>query len=234
MPFVVRVTIHYGTLLVRSIRIVCLLVLALLWSGCLIPPSATLQGARVAESGQFRVTPYYSKAEVTVEESSDKISEYGGLLGVGAGDGFEFQARFDRFDGDEDDDAYNFAAIGLKAELVNDVLALVFPAGMYFGGGIASGETLTFMPGLIGTAPINKNFEISGSAKVIWSPSDDLFTWFSAGLGLAISSDVTRWAIIPEVDWSWETEDEVDYSWFRFGVALAFMPGGKPVAPGVQ
>jgi hypothetical protein len=82
------------------------------------------------------------------------------------------------------------------------------------------------MPAVIGTAPVNRSLELFSSAKLIFPFNDDLLTWFTLGVGAAVGQDVRRWAIIPEVDWSWDLESDLDFGpWFRFGVALAFFPG---------
>jgi hypothetical protein len=182
----------------------------------------------VADRGEFRIAPYVSSAEELGEEDAENVIEYGGLLGVGTGDKVEIQLRHDRFDGtEEDDDPYNFTSLGVKIGAVPEKLGVVLPIGVYWGGGLESSETVQIMPSLIGTAPVSQSFEVFGSAKLIYPFSDDLFTWFTLGFGAAVGPDVKQWAIIPEIDFSWEMEDDVDIgTWFRFGVALAFFPGG--------
>ncbi len=194
-------------------------------TGCFVPPTANMQSARTMDPEQFRLTPYWSPVEERYEGDSERIaSDYGALLGTGVGPNTELQLRYDRIDLADDGDGYNFTSFGPKIGAVEDVLAFTIPVGLYWGGGIEFFETIQVHPGAVLTAPVNQYLEINTAGKLIFPLNADLYKWGVVNLGLSLSTDVSRWAILPEVGFAWNLSESDASSIFTYGIAIAFYP----------
>ena len=209
----------------RLWKILCGVVAASVLGGCFLPPAANLQDARMVGKGNVRVTGFWSGLNDTGEDGEKVADEYGAMLGFGSSDRTEIQVRFERIAFADGDDGYQFLSIGPKFGLVEDRLALLVPGGVYVGEDIGWVETIQFQPALMGSLPVSRNFEFNTAARFILPLDPDLFTWFNVGFGVGLSSDLDRWAILPEVSYSiCLDEGEVDPI-FSYGVALVFLPG---------
>ena len=104
-------------------------------------------------------------------------------------------------------------------------LAILVPFGFYLGDGIEAFQTFQIQPGLLETVLVSRNFEVNASQRLILPFNEDLFTWLNLGLGVGLSSDLDRWAILPEISYSISLDEEDVDSILSYGVALVFMPG---------
>jgi len=174
------------------------IILALgLFGGC-VPPMANMQSARVAEKGETRFTPYAAAIKNSEEAGSEKTANYGALVGFGAGSRTEIQLRYDRFNF-PDSDGINYLSIGPKMGNDSGTFAFLLPFGVYWGRFPLDGlATIQMEPGFVGTVPISRHLEVIAATKVIFSGTAGP-TWVVANFGLGFSSDVDRWALIPEV-----------------------------------
>lgn len=204
----------------------CIGVALLFLGGCFLPPAGNVQDARLVGKGNVRATAFWSGLESTGDGEGEKVAdEFGALLGVGVGDKTEFQLRFERFDFADDDYGYEFLSLGPKIGLIEDRLALLIPLGLYLGGDIESMETFQIQPGLLETALLNQYFEINASQRLILPFNQDLLTWLNLGFGVGLSTDLDRWAILPEVSYSICLDEEDADSILSYGVALVLVTG---------
>jgi len=199
-----------------------LIACACTWTGCFVPPTATLQSARTAERGKVRITPYYESVNQTGEDGEKLANEFGALVGVGVGDHAEIQVRYDRIQLSGEDDGYNFTSLGPKISAANNRVAFVLPMGMYYGEDISSSETFQLHPGVIATLPIEEVAEVSAAARFQFAPNEGVDDWFVVSWGLGISNDVSRWAIMPELGIAWNLSQDDQDPLFNYGMAMVF------------
>jgi hypothetical protein len=197
--------------------------------GCFHPPMANMQSARTVVGSQVRIAPYYSAIDQDIDDAASGESEgrdadeFGMLLGIGAGDGTEFQLRYDRFEQAQDGDGgYNFTSLGLKMAAVKNVLAFTVPLGFYWGDDISTLETLEIDPSVIATLPLGDRFEATGAVRAIVPVNPDLVQRIVVNLGFSLSTDVSRWAIMPEVGYSVDVDDSDSDPFISYGLALVF------------
>jgi hypothetical protein len=186
---------------------------------------ANMQSARTVERGEYRIAAYATGAEQSYHGRREPVAnEYGGLFGFHAGARSELQIRFHRIQFTEDDDGYNFTSIGPKIGAVEDILAVALPIGFYWGADIDALQTFQVHPGLQLTAPLNKYLEVNTAGKFILPLNTDMQKWGVVNIGLGLSSDTSRWALLPEVGFAWNLSESDAASLFSYGVALAFYP----------
>ena len=190
-----------------------------------MPPAASVQDARTIGKNNVRVTGYWFGLKDT-GDGGDKIANvYGGLLGIGAGERTEIQFRFDHFDFVDSDRAYDFVSVAPKFDLVEDQLALLIPFGLYADDGLR-GDSFQIHPGVLGTLQAGQFFEVNAAAKLMFPFDQEYLTWFNLGVGVGLSTDLDRWAILPELSYSiCLNESEVDPV-FSYGIALVY-PSGR-------
>ncbi len=176
-------------------------------AGC-VAPFSDLQSAKLVGKGNFEVTPGYSSISGSDEGESQKLQEnYGAQIGYGLTKFMDLRLRYEyvRTTGDpEANTKTNIIGFGPKFRLVKNWLAFYVPVGFAFGGDLetgASSDTWQIHPTLLATVSFGKFLELNPSAKVMipFSNGDRADTLYAFNLGAAISADVNKWAIRPEV-----------------------------------
>jgi hypothetical protein len=206
-------------------RIACVGASALILGGCFLPPAGNVQDARTVGKGNVRVTGFWSGLVDAGEDGEKLADEFGVLLGLGGSDRSEIQLRIERIDLTDEDDGYQFASLGPKFGLIEDQVALLVPLGWYMGEDVETSETFQIQPGLLETVSVNRNFEVNAAQRFIIPFNSGLFTWLNLGFGVGLSTDLDRWAILPEVSYSiCLDEAEVDPV-FSYGVAVVVRTG---------
>lgn len=210
---------------VRSGAALALAALALGAAGC-VTPFAEMQGARLVGPGRSEFTAGYSYVKAGDQDSSEKAQDDIVLQGAtGVSDRVDLRARYElvRTAGEySDGEIVNVIAAGPKIGIAPGKLALYTPVGVGFGGGIESSETWSFQPTLLFTLPVSQGFEINPSAKAhIWLNSKGADNLLAFNLGFGIGSDVTQWALRPEVGVLVDPQDH-GHAWhFSLGISKA-------------
>ncbi|MDH3197740.1 MAG: hypothetical protein OEO21_05815 [Candidatus Krumholzibacteria bacterium] len=205
-------------------RFACVGVAALILGGCFLPPAGNVQDARTVGKGNVRVTGFWSGIDAHRQEGDATADEFGALIGVGGSDRSEIQLRFERLDFRDEDEGYQFISLGPKFGLIEDRLALLVPIGWYLGEDIEWTETLQIHPGLLETFPVNPILEINAAQRLILPFSSNVWMWLNLGLGVGLSTNFDRWAILPEISYS-VSLDEKDTDVFSYGVAVVVRTG---------
>jgi len=209
---------------------VALALFATCLNGCLVPPMANVQSARCMDKKQKRIVPYATTVAQTpgvaidVSARDHVANDFGVLLGFGAGRDSEFQIRFDRIHYTNSRSGYNYTSMGPKFGVVEDVFSILVPVGMYWEGAAFAFESLQFEPGAILTLPVNTHLEINTAGKLILPLNVGAPTWYIANLGVSISTDVDRWALLPEIGVAWANDENADGLLMTYGLAIAFYP----------
>lgn len=174
-------------------------------SGC-VAPFSDLQSAKLVGKGNFEVTPGYSSISAADEGESQKIQDhYGVQVGYGLTKSIDLRLRYEYLSFTlEDETAHlNIFGFGPKFRLFKNWLAFYVPVGFAFGGDLEDGatsESWQVHPTLLATVTVGKFLEINPSAKIMIPFEKDSFdTLYAFNLGFALSTDVSKWAIRPEV-----------------------------------
>ncbi len=175
-------------------------------AGC-VAPFSDLQSAKLAGKGNFEVTPGYSSISASDEGESQKVQEnYGVQIGYGVTKFMDLRLRYEYLRATVDPETtanVNIIGFGPKFRLAKNWLALYVPIGFAFGGDMeagASSDTWQIHPTLLATLTFGKYLEINPSAKIMIPFSKAEFdTLYAFNLGFAVSTDVNKWAIRPEV-----------------------------------
>ena len=172
-------------------------------TGC-VAPFSDLQSARLLGKGNIEVTPSYTSVSMSDEGTTQHVqNHYGAQIGFGLAEFMDFRLRFEHISATIDTESVsaNVLGFGPKFRLAKNWLAFYVPIGFAFGGDVENGgDSWQVHPTMLATLPISKFLEINPSAKVMIpfkSAAGDVAYAFN--LGLAISSDVTKWAIRPEI-----------------------------------
>lgn len=172
-------------------------------TGC-VAPFSDIQSAKLLGKGNVEVTPSYSTVSMTSDGETEHVQNHLGVqAGIGLLEFMDLRVRYERITGnfdEEDSFGVNVFGFGPKFRLAKNWLALYVPVGFAFGEDIEVGETWQVHPTLLATFPFGKSFELNPSAKVmIPFKKSELDTLYAFNLGAAISTDVSKWAIRPEV-----------------------------------
>ena len=175
-----------------------------LLTGC-VAPFSDLQSARLLGKGNAEVTPSYSSVSLSDEGTTQKVQDhYGVQAGWGLSKFMDLRLRYEHISATLEEEgtiSANVFAFGPKFRLAKNWLAFYVPVGFAFGGDVEDGsQSWQVHPTLLATLPLGKFLEINPSAKImIPFSSDSGDVLYAFNLGLALSSDVTKWALRPEV-----------------------------------
>ncbi|MBN2408580.1 MAG: hypothetical protein JXE07_02490 [Candidatus Aminicenantes bacterium] len=166
---------------------------------CLAPAFSELQSARLAGPGHVEVTPSYSRVS---GQSGHTQDHYGIQAGVGILKRLDLRIRYEHasvYPGEAESFGVNMLGFGPKVALIPNWLTVYVPVGFAFGEEIEASETWQVHPTLLATLPLNTHFEINTSAKALIPLQDESDPMYAVNFGVAVSSDVRRWAVRPEI-----------------------------------
>ncbi len=169
-----------------------------------VAPFSDIQSAKLLGKGNVEVTPSFSSVSATSEGETNHVqNHYGVQAGFGLSKFMDLRLRYERITGDIDEETsfgVNVIGFGPKFRLAKDWLALYVPVGLAFGTDVTSSETWQVHPTLLATWALGKSFELNPSAKVmIPFKKNEIDTLYAFNLGAAISTDVSKWAVRPEI-----------------------------------
>jgi hypothetical protein len=194
-----------------------------------VAPFSELQSARLAGVGRHEITPAYSALSVSEEGGSERIQNHFGLhYATGLSSRVDLRARFERVSVvDSEGEGVNVLGIGPKFALVPDRLALYAPVGFGFGSGLEIGDTFQLHPALVGTVPVGNVLELNPSVKALLPLSAGSDFQYAANIGIGLSSDLSRWAIRPEIGWLWNPSSEEGSTVRHFSVGFSLFTGSR-------
>ena len=206
-----------------TVIIFLLACLTVLFPAC-APVFSELQSAKLVGPGHLEVTPSFSSVSFSSEGESWHIqNHYGIQAGIGVNRQMDFRLRYERIsvdmqdmDGDESF-GVNVLGFGPKFSLVKDMVAAYVPIGFAFGEDIEVSETWQIHPTLLITLPISKYIEFNPSAKVLIPLKGEQDTLVAFNLGTAISSNLEKWAIRPEIGFLYNPGESGYFMHFSIG-----------------
>jgi len=186
----------------RNVMILFTLTCALAFvTGC-VAPFSDLQSAKLLGRGNVEVTPSYSSVSLTADGDTQHIqSHYGVQAGYGLFGFMDLRLRYERIDAtiEEESIGVNVFGFGPKFRLLKNWLALYVPVGFAFGPDVESSQSWQVHPTLLATWALGKSIEINPSAKAMIPFQGDTGTLYAFNLGMALSTDVSKWAVRPEI-----------------------------------
>ncbi len=214
-----------ATILTRNkiqslIKIFGLFLLTSIFMSSCAPTFSELQSARTVGKGKLEITPSYS----SVDYEGDSIQDHYGIqTALGISEKADFRVRFEQIsvEGSEGVEA-SVLGFGPKFELIEGKTAVYFPVGFAFGDDIRTSKSWQFHPTALATIPINENFEINPSGKMLIPLNqDDTDISFAFNLGLGISSNLQKYAIRPEIGFLINPGEDGYYKHFSIGLSVS-------------
>lgn len=204
------------------------LLLVLAASTACAPPFSELQSARLAGRGRVEVTPSYSDVRFSGEGETEKVqSQFGVQLGTGIAEKADLRLRLERISVSEDGEDVEVYVVGggPKFALVPDRVAFYLPVGFAFGSDIETSETFQTHPTLIGTLPLSRGLDVTGSTKALVPLGNDHDITVAFNLGLGIGEGISPVVLRPEVGMLINPGEEGRFWHFSLGLSYA---GGQP------
>lgn len=186
------------------------------------PVFSELQGARMAGKGNVEALPYYTSTSASSDGETDGIQNHAGLqVAYGLSPKVDIRARFENIWEKEGDfgDGISIFGIGPKFSLLENNIAFYLPIGRALGDGTS--DSWELIPTMLFTLPAVQNkLDINFSPKYIIPFCEDCEGLFAMNLGLAISSDLSKWSIRPEYGQAYNLGEEGHYGQFSIGASV--------------
>ena len=142
----------------------------------------------------------------------------------GITDHFDMRMRYEYLWVADEGGNVNVIGFGPKLEAIENWLSFYVPLGFAFGGDLEDRDamdTWEIHPTVLFSVPLGKYFEVNTSTKYIHEFQKDGWRFIAFDLGMGISTDLSKYAIRPEIGWAWSMNGEDDvYSQFSVGVTL--------------
>ncbi|MFN8241574.1 MAG: hypothetical protein U0X39_12605 [Bacteroidales bacterium] len=226
-------------------KLLLFVLLPLFLTGCFAPVNLTYDSAKTLKKGQVEVQGAYSRYSISNDSLKSALinQNYGLSLGYGVSDRYTVKFRyeyisptvtFQKVFGDISDDfnamnSLSYFEINSKLALSKDKLAISLPLGGYFynTSGLSNSTGglgwFSFDPRLYLTFfNTSKNFDLTISPKAhVLFGSFGGYALLGVSVGAGISSDLSKWAIRPEIGYD---------RYFSFGVGASIYfdtRGGK-------
>jgi hypothetical protein len=173
--------------------------LTTLSSGC-APFIADQQSAKLLAPGSLEVTPSASYVSFSHNGETEHVqTQFGLRLGYGFSSLVELRGMVEHV-AIENGGSTNILGAGAKIGLIPDRVSIYLPLGLLIGGGVEAGESWTAVPTLLVNAVTTPTFELTPSVKLLVPlTGDNREVLVGLHLGAAISNDLGRWALRPEV-----------------------------------
>lgn len=203
--------------------------LAITATGC-APVFSELQSARTVGKNRVEITPSYSSINYSEEGWGDGFQKHvGAQVAYGITPRLDMRLRYEFiWLKDAADENVSVIGFGPKFALWQDWLAVTVPVGKIISdiGADVNGNppnTWQVHPTLLFSAPVIKDMvHINLSPKLLIPLCDDCQSLVAANFGLALSTNLNKWALRPEYGVLFGPELEGYYSHFSIGISAAF------------
>lgn len=191
-------------------RILSVGVIGLLISSCTV--MSNYQSAKTIGAGSIEGTASFTNYAYTDEymrEDGDGAFAYNsiGFQGAyGVTDKLDAGLRYELVTGS----GYNVSHFALsgKYNILENLLSVYLPVGMYFGDEVDLGETLHMRPTLLGNIDVNDNIEITPSLGYALAFNSDFNSYLQLGLGSGIKlGSIDALTFRPEIGLSFNGEN---------------------------
>tara|TARA_B100000809_G_scaffold266716_1_gene330948 strand:- start:2430 stop:3068 length:639 start_codon:yes stop_codon:yes gene_type:complete len=199
--------------------------------GCVAPINTTFESAKLLNKGGIELQGSYSKYRFIedVEESISANANYGVAIGYGVSDRYSIKLRYEKvnssfgnLDIDEGEEGlsdafdYNYIEFTNKFSLWEDRIAFSIPISAYLND-IQSFYQID--PRFFFTFGQGDHFDFTIIPKAHFIFFDgDTYVTPALSLGIGLSSDLSKWAIRPEVGFD---------SYFVYGIGFSYYLNNK-------
>jgi hypothetical protein len=189
-----------------------------------VSPFSELQSARLVGKNNVELTPAYTTTSATSDGETDGIQNHVALhAAFGLSSKVDLRMRYEYLWTKDDDFGNGISVIGFgpKVSLLENRIALSLPIGTAFGDEIT--DTWEFQPSVLFTLPaIPDKLDITFAPKYILTFCEDCDDLMAFNLGLAISNNVSSWAIRPEYGLLYDIGESGHASQFSIGISKTF------------
>lgn len=203
-----------------------LFIFSLLFVGC-APVFSELQSARTVGKNRVEVLPYYTNTSATSDGETDGIQSHIGLQAAyGITEKLDLRFRFEHvwLADTEGDDGTQVIAIGPKYNFIDEILSAYLPVGRALGDG--TDESWQIQPTVLVTLPAVDNIlDVNLSPKYILTLGEGQSDFFAANLGLAVSTNLNRWAVRPEYGMCFPLEEGSEGHYGQFSIGFSYTIG---------
>ena len=200
-----------------------MIMLLILIQSC-ITPYSELQSARLVGKNNVELTPAYTTTSFTSDGETDGIQNHVGLhAAFGLSQKMDLRLRYEYLwaKGDEFGNGVSVIGLGPKLSLVENRIALSLPVGTAFGQDIT--DQWQVQPSVLFTLPaIPDKLDITFAPKYILTFCEDCDDFVAFNLSLAISNNVSSWAIRPEYGLLYDLGESGHASQFSIGISKTF------------
>lgn len=194
--------------------------LLILIPGC-SPVFSELQSARLLGPKNLEITPGFSSVSCSGDgETEHAYNHYGLQLGIGISNKMDFRLRYEYVGSGEefcDSDIIHIFGFGPKFSISKDRVAFYVPVGFALAEDIEISDTIQVHPTLLLTFPISRNIDINPSAKILIPLKGIGATMYAVNLGAAVSGNLMKWALRPEVGFLFIPDGEGYFFHFSLG-----------------
>ena len=209
----------------NKFQILSIGVMGLLISSCTV--MSNYQSAKTIGKGSIEGTASYTNYSYTDEwmrEDDDDAFKYNsiGIQGAyGITDKFDAGLRYELVLS-EDYNVSHFALSG-KYNIIENLLSVYMPIGMYFGEDMDVGETFHMRPTLLGNIDINDNIELTPSLGYALAFNSDYNSYLQVGFGSGIKlGSVDALTFRPEIGLSFNGENSGKEMIFNAGLGILY------------
>lgn len=206
-----------------KIKFLFLVILVLGFQSC-VPVFSELQSARLVGKKRFELTPMFSIVSAPENGNTEHLqNEYGLQAIIGVSDRVDLRLRSEviPYQGSDYSDWGAVFGFGPKISLIENKMALSLPFGTAIDDDFMN--EWEFQPSLLLTLPaIPGKIDITLSPKYIWSFCEDCQNLGAINFGLAISSDLSKWAIRPEYGHLYDLGEKGHVGQFSIGLSKTF------------
>ena len=189
-----------------------------------VTPFSELQSARLVGKNNVEITPAYTTTSSTSDGETEGVQNHVGLhAAFGLSSNVDLRCRYEYIWLKEDDfgNGVNVIGLGPKVSLLENKIALSLPIGAAFGKDVE--DQWEFQPSILFTWPaIEDKLDITFAPKYIATFCEDCTDFAAFNLGLAISSDLSSWAIRPEYGLLYDFGESGHAAQFSIGLSKTF------------
>lgn len=189
-----------------------------------VPVFSELQSARLVGKNRFELTPMFSTVSASDQGTTEHLqNEYGLQAMIGVSDKVDFRLRTEvlTFRGSDYFDWGAIFGFGPKISLIKDKMSISLPFGTSIDDNFMN--EWEFQPALLLTWPaVPGKLDITLSPKYIWSFCENCQNLGAINIGLAISTDLSKWAIRPEYGQLYDFGESGHVGQFSIGLSKTF------------
>jgi len=187
------------------------------------PVFSELQSARTVGKDKVEVTPSFSSVSTGDDEREGIQNHLGVQVAYGISEKLDVRLRYEYIWGKEDVsyEGGNVSVLGIgpKYSLLKNKIAVALPMGRAFGGGFDNSSWQIHPTVLLTLPAIEDKLDISLSPKYLIAFCEDCDSLLAFNLGLAFSSDLSKWSIRPEYGISFDPGSSGYFAHFSLAVS---------------